>query len=78
MQQMTEHERMIHNEQVKLAATFCNNLAVGAFIAGGLGPAVALYLQQPNHPHNYIWMAATWSVSALMHFIAKATLRNLK
>jgi hypothetical protein len=35
------------NEQVKLQATFFNNLAVGSYIAGAVAPAVPFYQSFP-------------------------------
>jgi len=35
------------NEQVKLQATFFNNLAIGSYIAGAVAPAVPFYQSFP-------------------------------
>jgi hypothetical protein len=33
---------LVHNEQVKLGATFMNNISVAAFVAGILIPGIAI------------------------------------
>lgn len=46
---MTDAEK----EQIKLRAVFYNNIAVGAFVAGGLIPLLAIYSRPRNCGYFY-------------------------
>lgn len=74
------HATLVRNEQLKLAATFFNNIAV-AFVAAGLVvPAVAA-AYQTGVPQGRFWVvyATFWVVMAgANHLIGRTILSRIK
>jgi hypothetical protein len=66
---------LVHNERVKLAATFCNNFAVATLVAGFLVPAL-------SHPtFDLRWFVAPLGgvmFAYLLHLYARWYLGLLK
>jgi hypothetical protein len=68
--------KLVHNERVKLGATFFNNIAAGCFIAAFLVPMVG---RAQGHQFAFV---ALWGVSGVLicfalHLYARWGLRRL-
>lgn len=68
---MTEQEKLIHNERIKLFATFLNNLAVTAMAGGALLPGLT---NQPFLPSVLVALA----LATAFHLFARWGLGSLK
>ena len=69
---------LVHNEQVKLTATFLNGVAQGVFAVGCLGPIVAMLLGTvPFGPIPPGVAAACWVLASVLHLMARRVLRRL-
>ena len=71
---------IIHNEQVKLKATFCNNLAIFCLATGILIPALSLTLRTQDMPIlTKLFVAGFGLLGAFVfHYAARGFLRELK
>ena len=74
------HANLIRTEQLKLAATFFNNIAVAFVAAGVIVPAVAA-AYQTGAPQGRFWIvyAIFWVVMAgANHLIGRTILSRIK
>lgn len=71
--------KLVRNEQLKLAATASNNLAVAFIVTGIIAPAVAAAYQITT-PNGRFWSAfiVLWPMMGLLtHLIARYILKGL-
>lgn len=70
---------MIRNEQTKLLATYLNGLGIAVFAVGGLAPVFSS-LYGEKGPDGFMAFVSILCivVSALLHLIARRTLRRLE
>lgn len=69
----------IHNERIKLAATWLNGLSVATFAVGGLAPWFsALYRDGPISPFASALSAICLIAAYALHLWAKRSLKGLK
>lgn len=71
---------LIHNERVKLLATYVNGLAIAVFAVGGLAPILSLFTGAivPDRASYALWIVAICIVfSAALHFTASLILRRM-
>jgi hypothetical protein len=75
---MDEQEKLIHNEQVKLWATFANNSGV-ACIAGGAFGVVwqAAATSAPFDASKIVVELAAFAFGIGLHFLGRSHLKNL-
>lgn len=78
MQELTEAQR----EQIKLRATYINNVAVGVFTAGVLSPIIALATQENEPiyslPLSVLVAILCMGVSFVLHLKAVEHLSELR
>lgn len=78
---LTPTEQLIHNEQVKLTATYSNGLAIALFAVGGLAPVFSAFYSSTPAPVHLGLIAASSGVcffgSIAIHFLARAGLKEL-
>jgi hypothetical protein len=71
---------LVHNERVKLTATYLNGLAIAIFAVGGLAPLVAV-LSGTANPTALTSIAALTTIcvvlSGVLHLVAKRHLGQL-
>ena len=65
---------LVHNEQVKLAATAINNLSVGLFLGGCLLPLLA----DTMPVSRWVLSIVAWLVSTGLHELGRRLLRRLR
>jgi uncharacterized membrane-anchored protein len=71
--------KLVRNEQIKLAATASNNLAVAFVVTGVIGPAAAAAYQITT-PNGRFWIAfvVLWPMMGLLtHLIGRHILKGL-
>jgi VIT1/CCC1 family predicted Fe2+/Mn2+ transporter len=71
---------LIHNEQVKLTATYLNGLAIAQFALGAVAPILSYAFGSiAGQPLRAVSVAAAicLAISAALHLIARRILRNL-
>lgn len=68
----------VKNEQVKLSATYFNNLAVAAFATGAIIPAVSLSTVGRSNIAIYLPLVMGFGISFLLRVISHRTLLLLK
>ena len=71
----------VRNEQLKLAATACNNLGVALVVTGVIAPTVALAYQVGTLPHGAYWPAFVliWpTIGLLLHIVGQNFLKGLR
>jgi hypothetical protein len=64
--------KLVHNEQVKLMATYCNNIGVAAITVGGTIPLIT---HSPNYSESIVLGAI---LAAIAQFVGRMKLRWLK
>jgi hypothetical protein len=70
---------LIHNEQIKLTATFANNLAVGAFFGAIFIPiASKISTNEIDLVHGLIYVWGCLALSTALSLLARWTLRGLR
>lgn len=71
---------LVHNEQVKLMASFFNNLAVASLAAGFVGPMISLITVPGSIPRSVyaVLVSAGLALSMLFVGCARAILSKLK
>ena len=72
---------LVHNEKVKLTATYLNGLAIAVFAVGGLAPIVAIVsgtTQSVTATSVVILTSICVCLSAGLHLGARRTLRKLE
>jgi hypothetical protein len=79
---MNDREKLIHNEQVKLSATFMNSIAVGTTVGGGFVTAWQMIINSTGSgfwPSNnlLIVQAVAFGGGFFFHQQAKKHLENL-
>ena len=69
--------KTVKNEQLKLAATFFNNIAIGCVLLGLIGP-----LATGKYTHfltlEFVYERAAWVLAAVLRMIARRQLRYLE
>lgn len=71
-----DRRKAIHNEQVKLTATFCNGLALA--FAGGGGVTAVLGLRLPGIEGQFV-LAIVWiAVGFTLHSVGRLILRTMR
>lgn len=80
---MTEEEKkrtdLIHNEQIKLRATWLNNVGVGCLIAGCVAPSISLIISEQASAWSLILLTAPWLlIGTALHYLATVFLRRLR
>jgi hypothetical protein len=80
---MTDREKLIHNEKMKLLANFFNNAGVGIVVGGGLIFGWQLIVSS-FEKHQSINQFGLWGIQAMAiflsicaHFAARKFLENL-
>ena len=70
----------VHNERVKLSATFLNTVAAGSLVVGIIAPMVSLFLGgQPVPVGRVVALVVTLVVvSGVLHLLARALLKGLR
>lgn len=63
---------LVHNEQMKLYATFCNNLSVASVVAGLIVPMFG----GPGSPLLYLATGPT--LSFLLHFLGHFAIAHMR
>ncbi len=76
----TDGPKLIHNEQLKLAATLFNNVAVAFIVTGFVVPIVALaYQAAPPRGRYWVVYVLLWLATAgLNHQIARHLLSRMR
>jgi hypothetical protein len=71
---------LVHNEQVKLTATYLNGLAIAIFAVGGLAPVVGVVSGTAQTTAGGIATVTTVCVfvSAGLHLAGRGILRGLR
>jgi hypothetical protein len=72
---------LVHNERVKLTATYLNGLAIAVFAVGGLAPVVAIVsgtVQAGAATGISVLAAICVTVIAGLHIVARRLLKGLK
>lgn len=69
---------LVHNEQVKLGATFFNNLGVAAFATGALIPVVNLSTIGKSNVETFVPFAIGAGIGILLRTMAYRALGALK
>jgi hypothetical protein len=70
---------LVHNERVKLSATYLNNIGVGCFIAGFVAPSISLANNGFQSSLVSVLGGAAWFLVGLtLHFLARRLLGGLK
>jgi hypothetical protein len=72
--------RLVHNEQVKLAATAFNNVGVASIVTGVIVPLVS-HVSSPASPGSryWGWFVALWSVFGIgFHLVGRRMLKGLR
>ncbi|MEM6382948.1 MAG: amino acid transporter [Pseudomonadota bacterium] len=76
---MTDDEKLVHNERVKLYATFLNGLGIALFAVGGLAPLFSsVYGPQGVQPATLIISLLCILVAFALHYGARRHLRRLR
>lgn len=69
---------LIHNERIKLTATWLNSIAAAAVAVGAIAPSIAAVTGATSPPLAAV-LALFWLfVGASLHFSARAILGRLK
>lgn len=69
---------LVHNEQIKLSATFLNGVAQAVFAVGCLGPVVAMLIGSVAPGLIPLGVAAgCWMLAVALHLVARRILRRL-
>jgi fucose permease len=74
-------EDMIHNEQIKLAATALNNIGVASVVTGVTVPLVgrALSAAPPASSRYWGWFVALWFMFGVgCHLLGRRALKELR
>ena len=73
--------KTVHNERLKLSATFLNGVAIAGLAIGGFTPAVQA-MRAPGPPAEWSRVLITAAVcfcgSVILHFAARSLLRGLR
>lgn len=70
---------LIHNERIKLLATFVNGLGIAVFAVGGLAPLFsALYGDSGPTAFLALMSVVCVIVSVSLHYVASSVLKRLK
>ncbi|MDF3153253.1 hypothetical protein P3C58_14850 [Mesorhizobium sp. XAP10] len=69
---------LVHNEQVKLGATFFNNLGVAAFATGAIIPIVSLTALGKSDLATWLPFAGGAGIGVFFHYMGHRALRELK
>lgn len=64
--------KLVHNEQVKLMATYCNNIGVAAIT---VGCTIPLITHSPNYSESVVLGGI---LAVIAQFVGRMTLRWLK
>jgi hypothetical protein len=67
---------LIHNERIKYAATFWNNLAIASFAGGCIIPLFST--DERIQDWRFVFMAAGCFLAVMLRVITQYTLRRLK
>lgn len=76
---MCEIMSMIHNERLKLLATFLNGLGIALFGVGGLAPVFSS-LYNANGPTIYLMVVSIicFLAACALHFAGSTVLKRMK
>ncbi len=80
MSQTADHPKTIRNEQLKLAATLFNNIAVAIIVTGFVVPIISLLEYQSGLHRRPYWIAyvlLSLASAALNHQIARRLLGRM-
>jgi hypothetical protein len=69
---------LVHNEQVKLVATFYNNSAVAAAFGAVIAPALAISIAHESSVPGFVVLALGLPMAYSFHLWAVRELRKLK
>ena len=76
---MADLEVTIHNERIKLLATFVNGSGIAVFAVGGLAPMFSsIYGSQGATPALIFVSLVCFVVAAALHFVGSTILKRLK
>lgn len=69
----------IHNERIKLLATYLNGIGIAIFAVGGLAPIISsLYGQSAPSLILILVSLICFFVSAVLHYVASTVLKRMK
>lgn len=70
---------LIHNERIKLLATYLNGVGIAIFAVGGFAPIISSIYSQAG-PTLILLFASLicFFVSAVLHYVASTVLKRLK
>lgn len=70
---------LVHNERLKLTATYANGLAIAVFAVGGFAPIFG-FLSAERSPNTavIIFVAICFPMSVSLHLIARRALEGLR
>ncbi len=70
---------LVHNERLKLTATWMNNVGVGCVVAGFLAPSLqAIASSNDNRAFLLAGFAVWFFIGVALHFMGRAVLKGLK
>ena len=70
---------LIHNERIKLLATFLNGIAIAIFAVGGLAPVFStLYGTGTLDPFVTLNGAICLLAACLLHYLGSSVLKRIK
>lgn len=69
----------IHNERLKLTATWFNGIAIAVFAVGGLAPLFTmLYGDRPLTPLLTLGVASCFLAAPALHYYSRLSLKGMK
>jgi len=74
--------KTVHNERLKLSATFLNGLAIALLAVGGVAPVLqtarTMTLQAGEWHRTIVLAVVCLSAAGILHFFARAMLGGLR